>query len=110
MDTEYDTDEDKGTEDADKENVEYLDLAKEFPTPDMSPAEIDHVIELSSDSEEEQPESTPKHDKNTNVPEAQSRRQEPVSKTLPLTLVCFHLESLRFSTREPELHLTQVKH
>ena len=94
MDTEYDTDEDKGTEDEDKENVEYLDLAKEFPTPDVSPAEIDLRI-WGSDSEEEQPESTPKQDKNTNVPEAQSRRQEPVSKTLPLTLVCFHLESLR---------------
>ena len=78
----------------------------------MSP-ELDPVIDLSSDSEEEQAGSCANHKANSNLDPLKQREDQNVladeAKAISLScaFVCFHLESLRFPT-SPKLHLTQV--
>ena len=75
----------------------------------MSP-ELDPVIDLSSDSEEEQPGSCGNHKTNSNLDLLKQKEDQNVEAkaiSLSCAFVFFHLESLRFST-SPKLYLTQV--
>ena len=77
-------------------------------------SDSEHIIELSSDSEEEQSGYGSKHKSNQNVnelhPSKESKEEGDGLKTeARMSVVYFHLESLRFSTSSPKLHLTQVK-
>ena len=77
----------------------------------MSP-DSEHIIELSSDSEEEQSGYGSKHKTNQNElhPSKESKEEgDGFKNEARMSVVYFHLESLRFSTSSPNLHLTQVK-
>ena len=81
----------------------------EISKANMSP-ELDPVIDLSSDSEEEQAGSCANHKANSNLDPLKQREDQNVladEAKASYAFVCFHLESLRFPT-SPKLHLTQV--